>query len=79
MLVLAPIFGEDLRQGQYAYRSGQSALDAVRPMLRLANSGRGKIADGDLSNYFGEIPRAELVHSITRCMSDRRVPGWIGL
>ena len=79
MLVLTPIFEADLQAEQYAYREGRSALDAVRHAHRLANTGHGDIVDGDLSNYFGEIPHAELIRSIARRVSDGRMLGWIKL
>ena len=77
MLVLSPIFEGDLEGEQYAYREGRSALDAVRHAHRLVNTGHREIVDGDLSNYFGEIPHAELIRSIARRVSDGRMLGWI--
>lgn len=79
MLVLSPIFEADLQAEQYAYREGRSALDAVRHAHRLVNSGHREVVDGDLSNYFGEIPHAELLQSIARRVSDGRMLGWIKL
>ena len=77
MLVLSPIFEADLQAEQYAYREGRSALDAVQHVHRLVNSGHREVVDGDLSNYFGEIPHAELLQSIARRVSDGRMLGWI--
>ena len=77
MLVLSPIFAADLEGEQYAYREGRSALDAVRHAHRLVNTGHREIVDGDPSNYFGEIPHAELIRSIARRVSDGRMLGWI--
>ena len=79
MLVLTPIFEADLQAEQYAYREGRSALDAVRHVHRLVNTGHSEVVDSDLSNYFGEIPHSELMRSIARRVSDRRVLGWIKL
>ena len=79
MLVLSPIFEADLQPEQYAYRAGRSALDAVRHAHRLVNTGHREVVDGDLSNYFGEIPHAELMQSIARRVSDGRMLGWIKL
>ena len=79
MLVLTPIFEADLQPEQYAYREGRSALDAVRRVHRLVSTGYGEIVDGDLSNYFGEIPHADLIRSIARRVSDGRMMGWIKL
>ena len=75
--MLTPIFEADLQAEQYAYREGRSALDAVRHVHRLANTGHGEIVDGDLSNYFGEIPHADLLRCIARRVSDGRMLGWI--
>ena len=79
MLVLSPIFEADLQPEQYAYREGRSALDAVRHVHRLLNTGHREVVDGDLANYFGEIPHSELLQSIARRVSDGRVLSWIKL
>ena len=60
LLVLEPIFEADLQPEQYAYRPGRSAHDAVNRVHRLLNGGHQEVVDCDLSNYFGEIPHAEL-------------------
>ena len=77
MLVLEPIFEADLRAEQYAYRPGRSAKDAVRRVHSLLNTGHNEVVDCDLSNYFGEIPHAELMKSIARRVSDGRMLGLI--
>ena len=77
MLVLSPIFEADLQPEQYAYRAGRSALDAVQRVHRLVNSGHREIVDGDLSNYFREIPYAELLRSAARRVSDGHLLGWV--
>ena len=53
VLVLEPTFEADLQPEQYAYRSDRSALDAVRHVHKLLNTGHGQIVDADLSGYFG--------------------------
>ena len=86
MLVLPPVFEADprFREGrlcnrkQYAYRPpGRSAHDAVKRVHRLLNTGYREVVDADLSDYFGQIPHAELMRSIARRVSDGRVLGWI--
>ena len=77
MLVLGPIFEADLEPEQYGYRPGRSAKDAVRRIHRLLHTGRNEVVDADLSNYFGEIPHAELMKSIARRVSDGRMLGLI--
>ena len=77
LLILAPIFEADLQPEQYAYREGCSAQDAVKRVHRLLNTGHREVVDADLSNYFGEIPHAELMRSVARRVSDGRLLGWI--
>ena len=77
LLVLEPIFEADLQPEQYAYRPGRSANDAVKRVHRLVNTGHNEVVDCDLSNYFGEIPHAELMKSIARRVSDGRMLGLI--
>ncbi len=77
MLVLVPIFEADLQAEQYAYRPGHSAKDAVRRTHRLLSQGHHEVVDADLSNYFGEIPHADLLKSIARRVSDGRLLGLI--
>ena len=77
MLVLGPIFEADLEPEQYGYRPGRSAKDAVARIHRLVNRGRNEVVDADLSNYFGEIPHAELMKSIARRVSDGRMLGLV--
>ena len=77
MLVLTPIFEVDLQPEQYAYRPERSAQDAVRRVHSLLNTGHNEAVDCDLSNYFGEIPHAELMKSLARRISDGRMLGLI--
>ena len=73
MLVLEPIFEADLQPEQYAYRPERSAHDAVKRVHRLLYRGHNEVVDCDLSNYFGEIPHAELLKSVARRVSDGRM------
>ena len=77
MLVLSPIFEADLEPEQYAYRPGRGANDAVRRVHRLLNTGHREVVDADLTNYFGEIPHADLLKSVARRVSDGRLLGWV--
>ncbi len=56
VLVLEPIFEADLQPEQHAYRAEHSALDAVRQVHGLLNSGHTEVVDADLSGYFDSIP-----------------------
>ena len=77
LLVLEPIFEADLQPEQYAYRAERSAHDAVKRVHSLLNTGHNEVVECDLSNYFGEIPHAELLKSFARSISDGRMLGLI--
>src|SRR5258705_1669312 len=70
VLVLEPIFEADLPQEQYAYRADRSALDAVRHVHKLLNTGHGQLVDADLSAYFDSIPHSDLLKSVARRIVD---------
>jgi RNA-directed DNA polymerase len=71
VLVLEPIFEADLQPEQYAYRRDRSALDAVRQVHKLINTGYGEVVDADLSSYFDSLPHTELLRSVARRVVDR--------
>ena len=73
MLVLEPIFEADLPPEQYAYRPGRNAQQAVVKVGALLDHGHPEVVDADLADYFGSIPHAGLVKSVTRRIVDRRV------
>jgi RNA-directed DNA polymerase len=73
MLVLEPIFEADLQPEQYAYRAGANALDAVKAVHNLLNSGHTAVIDADLRGYFDEIPHGPLMKSVARRISDRHL------
>jgi RNA-directed DNA polymerase len=70
VLVLGPIFEADLPSEQYAYRRDHSALDAVRHVHKLINTGHVEIVDADLSAYFDTLPHSELLKSVARRVVD---------
>jgi RNA-directed DNA polymerase len=70
MLVLEPIFEADLPSEQYGYRKDRSALDAIRRVHQLVNTGHREIVDADLSSYFDEVPHLELLQSLRRRVAD---------
>ncbi|MGA8870127.1 MAG: reverse transcriptase domain-containing protein [Candidatus Acidiferrales bacterium] len=70
VLVLGPIFEADLPPEQYAYRPDRSALDAVKHVHKLLNTGHGQIVDADLSGYFDSIPHFDLLKSVARRVVD---------
>jgi group II intron reverse transcriptase/maturase len=77
LLILEPIFEDDLPAEQYAYREGKSALAAVQEVHRLVCYGHSQVIDADLSGYFDSIPHAELMQCVARRVSDSRVLGLV--
>jgi RNA-directed DNA polymerase len=73
VLILEPIFEIDLQPEQHAYRPNRSALDAVRAVHSLVNTGHTEVVDADLSGYFDSIPHSELMKSLARRISDRHL------
>ena len=73
LLVLQPIFEADFEENAYGYRPGRSAQDAVADVLTSVKQGQGHVVDADLSKYFDTIPHCELMKSVARRISDRRM------
>lgn len=72
-LVLSPIFEADLPDEQHGYRPGRGALTAVREVHRLLSTGHTEVVDADLTDYFGQIPHADLLQSVARRVVDRQI------
>ena len=53
------------------------ALDAVHRVHRPVKAGEREIVDGELLNYYGEIPYAGPLQSVARRVSDGQLLGWI--
>jgi RNA-directed DNA polymerase len=73
LLILQPIFEADLEPTAYGYRPGRAALEAVQEVHRALCAGHTEVVDADVSQYFDTIPHAELMKSLARRLSDRKV------
>ncbi len=73
LLILQPIFEADLEPTAYGYRPGRTALEAVQEVHRALCAGHTEVIDGDVSQYFDTIPHADLMKSLARRISDRRM------
>lgn len=73
VLVVEPIFDEDLPPEQHAYRADHSAHDAVRAVQVWLDRGKTDVVDADLSGYFDSIPHHELMQCVARRISDGRL------
>jgi RNA-directed DNA polymerase len=72
-LVVEPIFEADFEPNAYGYRPGRSALDAVKEVQKSILRGERDVVDADLSKYFDTIPHRELMKSVARRISDRKL------
>jgi RNA-directed DNA polymerase len=72
-LVLEPVFEADFDPEAYGYRSGRSAVDAVRRVHGHLKAGYTDVVDADLSKYFDTIPHDELLKCVARRISDKQV------
>src|SRR3990167_7024587 len=74
LLVLNPIFEEDLLPNQYGFRPKVDAKMAVRRAFwHISQHGRREIVDADLSDYFSTIPHEKLMRCIARRVADGRI------
>jgi RNA-directed DNA polymerase len=72
-LVLEPIFEADFDDAAHGYRPKRGALQAVEKIQTALEEGRTEVVDADLSKYFDTIPHAELLKSVARRVSDRKM------
>jgi RNA-directed DNA polymerase len=81
LLILQPIFEADLEPTAYGYRPGRTAVQAVQAVHRALCAGHTEVMDADLSRYFDTIPHADLMQSLARRLSDRKLlrllKGWL--
>jgi group II intron reverse transcriptase/maturase len=74
LLVLGPIFDEDLFRWQYGFREGLDAKMALRRIhFGIADRGAREVVDADLSDYFNTIPHGDLLRCVARRVSDGTV------
>lgn len=72
-IVLEPIFEADFTANAYAYRPKKNARQAIEHVHRLLRGGYTDVVDADLSKYFDTIPHAELMRSVARRVSDKKI------
>ena len=73
VLVVEPIFDEDLQPEQHAYRPGHDAHGAIAAVQGWLDRGYTEVVDADLSGYFDTIPHYELMKCVARRISDRHL------
>jgi RNA-directed DNA polymerase len=71
LLVIGPIFEEDLLPNQFGFRTGVDAKMAVRAAyFGVAQRGKLEVVDADLSDYFNTIPHGALMRCVSRRIAD---------
>jgi RNA-directed DNA polymerase len=74
LLVLGPIFDEDLFPWQYGLREGMDAKMALRRIhFGIADRGAREVVDADLADYFNTIAHGDLLRCVARRVSDGTV------
>ncbi len=74
LLVLGPIFDQDLFPWQYGFREGMDAKMALRRIhFGIAQRGAREVVDADLSDYFNTIPHGRLMRCVARRVADGTV------
>lgn len=74
LLVIGPIFEEDLFRWQYGFRTGVDAKMALRRIhFGIAQRGAREVVDADLSDYFNTIPHGDLMRCVSRRITDGTV------
>jgi group II intron reverse transcriptase/maturase len=73
VIVVEPIFDEDLQPEQHAYRANHDAHQALRDVQSWLDRGYTEVVDADLSGYFDTIPHHELMQCVARRISDRQL------
>lgn len=72
-IILEPIFEADFTSNAYGYRPQRGAHGAIKHVHRLLKDGYTHVVDADIAKYFDTIPHAELLRSVARRVSDRRI------
>ena len=74
LLVVGPIFEEDLFPWQYGFRIGLDAKMALRRIhFGIADRGAREVVDADLADYFNTIPHRDLLRCVARRIADGTV------
>jgi RNA-directed DNA polymerase len=73
LLILQPIFEADLEPTAYGYRPGRTGLETVQEVHRALCAGQTEVVEADVSNYFDTVPHCDLMKSLARRISDRKM------
>lgn len=81
LLVLGPIFEADFPPQQYGFRPKLDAKMAVRRVYFHLMEGKTEVLDGDVRDYFNQIPHGPLCKSLCRRIADgtilKTIAAWL--
>jgi RNA-directed DNA polymerase len=69
-IIMQPIYDPHLHRECYGYRPKRSAQQAIKKIESTLEKGYTQVLDADLSGYFDNIPREELLEKVSRKISD---------
>lgn len=69
-IIMQPIYDPHLHMESYGYRPKRNAQQAVKRIESYLKMGYTQVLDADLSGYFDNIPREELLEKVSRRISD---------
>lgn len=71
LLVIGPVFDEDLSPRQFGFRPERDAKMALRCIhFGITQRGAREVVDADLSDYFNTIPHGDLMRCVARRIAD---------
>ncbi len=72
-LIIEPLFEADFQETSHGFRPKRSAHGAIATIKEELKSGKTKVYDADLSNYFDTIPHDKLLIALKERISDKRI------
>ncbi|AGB41419.1 Retron-type reverse transcriptase [Halobacteroides halobius DSM 5150] len=72
-LILEPIFEADFQEGSYGYRPKRNAHQAVKKIEKAIITGKRKVIDLDLSNYFDTVKHHILLAKVGKRVIDKDI------
>ncbi|WPV70682.1 reverse transcriptase domain-containing protein [Chitinophaga sp. LS1] len=72
-LILEPIFESDFQPGSFGYQPGKKAGDAINRVKEGLPSGKTRVIDLDLKDYFNTIRHHILLREIAKRIGDGEI------
>lgn len=72
-IVLEPVLEADFRPTSFGFRPKRNAHQAVAEIEKFLNWGLVRVVDADIRDFFGQIPRDQLLRVIAQKVADGRI------